>query len=202
MLSLDNAMDESEMRAFVERLGRMLGHRDAGIPLMAEPKLDGAGVELVYEDGRFIRGLTRGDGIAGEEISANLLQIPSIPGALDERGQPAPGVASIRGEVVLPTAAFKRLNALRVERELEPFANPRNAAAGGLRQIHDVDTLRLRSLEFRAYAIEDGRPETLETQEGLLATLAGWGFLVSPESTLCADLSSAIEFHDSLRPTS
>lgn len=195
MLSLDNAMDEGEFAAFLDRIGRLLEIDGASLPLIAEPKLDGAGVELIYRNGKFAQGLTRGDGTVGEDITANLRQVLSVPLQLETSVAKAPKEMSIRGEVVLPTAAFKRLNKQRVERDVEPFANPRNAAAGGLRQLNDVDHGRLRSLEFRAYALQDGRPEALTTQLEVLELLETWGFLVSPESTLCLDLTSAVAFH-------
>lgn len=197
MLSLDNAMDEGEMRAFVDRIARMLDREEA-ISLAAEPKLDGAGVELIYRAGKLERGLTRGDGSVGEDVTANLRHLISIPLALEEKGAALPPLVSIRGEVVLPIAAFKRLNERRVARELEPFANPRNAAAGGLRQLHDIDVERLRSLEFRAYSIADGRPDTLATQSDILACLADWGFVVSPECEVCADVDAAVAYHQAL----
>ena len=204
MLSLDNAMDADEMRAFDDRMKRMLaeaGARDSGsLEYAAEPKLDGAGVELVYEEGRFARGLTRGDGQTGEDVTANLRHVLSIPLALDvEKGRPAPSLLSVRGEVVLPLPAFERLNSARREVEQEPFANPRNAAAGSLRMIHDVDLKRLRSLEFRAYAVAEGRPEDITTQMDVLAMLDGWDFVVTPESRLCRGADEAIAFHDELR---
>jgi len=199
MLSLDNAMEEAEFLAFLERIARLLDReKDAPLPLMAEPKLDGAGVELIYRAGRFERGLTRGDGSVGEDITANLRQVLSVPLVLEEIDGRMPAEISVRGEVVLPTAAFKRLNARRIARELEPFANPRNAAAGGLRQLHEIDTGRLRSLEFRAYALEDGRPKDVRTQLAILERLEAWGFLLSPESALCADADSAVRFHKKL----
>lgn len=197
MLSLDNAMDEAEMRAFADRIARMLEHEGA-IPFAAEPKLDGAGVELIYRKGRFERGLTRGDGSVGEDVTANLKHVLSVPLQLVDDGEPTPELLSIRGEVVLPIAAFKRLNERRVERELEPFANPRNAAAGGLRQLHDIDVDRLRSLEFRAYALADGRPDGLETQSEILGCLESWGFIVSPECGRCDDVDAAVAYHEDL----
>ncbi|MFP6607449.1 MAG: NAD-dependent DNA ligase LigA [Myxococcota bacterium] len=204
MLSLDNAMDADEMRAFDDRMKRMLAEAGAGdsgsLEYAAEPKLDGAGIELVYEEGRFARGLTRGDGQTGEDVTANLRHVLSIPLALDvEKGRPAPSILSVRGEVVLPLPAFERLNSARREVEAEPFANPRNAAAGSLRMIHDVDLKRLRSLEFRAYAVAEGRPEDITKQMDVLAMLDGWDFLVTPESRLCRGADEAIAFHDELR---
>ncbi|MCS5638643.1 MAG: NAD-dependent DNA ligase LigA, partial [Myxococcota bacterium] len=194
MLSIDNAMDADELRAFDQRIRRMLGTDDE-LEYVGEAKLDGSGVELVYVDGRFSQGLTRGDGRTGEDVSVNLREIPSIPRSLAESNSPLPPLASIRGEVVLPLSAFAALNEARRQRELEPFANPRNAAAGSLRQIHDIDLERLRSLEFRAYAVAEGLPETAATQSDSLAALRGWGFIVSPESQLCAGVDGAEQFY-------
>ncbi|MEO1913381.1 MAG: NAD-dependent DNA ligase LigA, partial [Myxococcales bacterium] len=176
----------------------MLDWDDKPLAMMAEPKLDGAGVELIYRDGTFERGLTRGDGTVGEDITGNLRHLLSVPLRLSSGQTKPPTLMSIRGEVVLPTAAFKRLNASRVERELEPFANPRNAAAGGLRQLNDIDHDRLRSLQFRAYALEDGRPKKFMKQFEILECLEEWGFLVSPECALCDDAQSAVAFHKNL----
>ncbi|MBW2245328.1 MAG: NAD-dependent DNA ligase LigA [Deltaproteobacteria bacterium] len=195
MLSLDNAMDADEMRAFEERIRRALD-REGPVAFLAEPKLDGAGVELVYEAGALSVGSTRGDGRMGEDVTANLRQLGSIPMQL--AGDPAdhPTRLSVRGEIVLPRAAFARLNEDRVARELEPFVNPRNAAAGALRMLHDVDLLRLRSLEFRAYAVAEGLPEGLQRQEQVLELLRSFGFRVSPECRTCPDVEAAITTHE------
>jgi len=194
MLSLDNAMDTDELRAFDERVRRMLETEDP-LEYTIEPKLDGAGVELVYEDGVLAVGSTRGDGRVGEDVTANLRLSHSIPLALEGR---APGRISVRGEAVLPIARFERLNAKRLARELEPFANPRNAAAGALRQLHDIDRGRLRALAFRAYALGEGVPKSAETQSGILDTLAAWGFEVSQERSVCRDVDEVIERHEAL----
>jgi DNA ligase (NAD+) len=214
MLSLDNAMEADEMRAFHERVGRMLADAETGagaaedpeasdltgLEYAAEPKLDGAAVELVYESGRLVRGLTRGDGQTGEDVTANLRRVLSIPLALDtETGLPTPPLLSVRGEVVLPLAAFERLNDARREAGEEPFANPRNAAAGSLRMLHDVDLRRLRSLDFHAYAVAEGRPEDVTEQMQALALLTGWGFKISPGSKLCRGVDEAIAFHEQMR---
>jgi DNA ligase (NAD+) len=197
MLSLDNAMDADELRSFDERIRRILD-REGAIAFAVEPKLDGAGVELVYEGGVLRVGSTRGDGHAGEDVTANLKQLLSIPLALDGRRVPVPSVVSVRGEVVLPLRHFERLNAARRARGDEPFVNPRNAAAGALRQIHDVDLARLRVLEFRAYSIGEGLPEGVATQIGVLETLAAWGLQVSPDPALCADLDAADAYHQKM----
>jgi len=197
MLSLENAMDEAEMRAFDERVRRVLA-TDAAVEYAGEPKLDGAGVELVYADGELEVGSTRGDGRTGEDVTANLRHVRNIPLALRGRKGGRPGRVSVRGEVVLPLAAFRRLNEARAARDEEPFANPRNAAAGALRQLHDVDLRRLGALEFRAYAIAEGAPASVRTQMDVLDQLAEWGFTVSPECAQCDDASAAIAYHAKL----
>jgi DNA ligase (NAD+) len=198
MLSLANAMEADELRAFDERLRRML-ERDDSLDYVGEPKLDGSGVELIYEDGRFSQGLTRGDGQVGEDVTVNLRQIPSIPAELTRDGAPVPPVASVRGEVVMPLATFESLNRGRREREEEPFANPRNAAAGSLRQIHNIDLERLRGLEFRAYALAEGTPEESTRQWEILEALRSWGFVVSSESRVCQGVDAAIALHAELQ---
>ena len=192
MLSLDNAMDEAEFCAFDERIRRLLGS-ESPVEYVAELKLDGAAVELVYEDGVLAAGATRGDGRIGEDVTANLRHVLSIPQSI--AAAQAPPRASIRGEVVLPLRAFRRLNRLREERGDDPFVNPRNAAAGSLRQREDVDIERLRSLEFRAYAIAEGLPAEVATQAATLDVLRAWGFLVSAECEVCADLDAALAFY-------
>jgi len=194
MLSLDNAMNADEMRAFDERVRRELGEENP-VSYVGEPKLDGAGVELVYRQGVLAVGATRGDGLVGEDVTANLKRSPSIPLAL--RGE-APARVSVRGEVALPIAAFERLNQARLARGLEPFANPRNAAAGSLRQLHEIDVQRLRSLEFRAYALGEGIPKGIASQAQVLEQLAAWGFLVSPDSEVCEDVDAVIAYHEKM----
>jgi DNA ligase (NAD+) len=197
MLSLDNAMDADELRGFEERIRRFLD-REGAIAFAVEPKLDGAGVELVYQDAVLRVGSTRGDGRVGEDVTANLKQLLSVPLKLDDSRIPVPEVISVRGEVVLPIRHFQRLNAARRERGEEPFVNPRNAAAGALRQIHDIDLARLRVLEFRAYSIGEGLPEGVATQTEVLEALAAWGLQVSPDHVLCADVDAAIAYHEKM----
>ncbi len=200
MLSLDNVTSAEEMRAFEQRILRALD-REGPVAFLAEPKLDGLGVELVYEKGRLGVGATRGDGHVGEDVTANLRQLGSIPLQLVGPAEGHPQRLSVRGEVVLPIAAFRRLNRRREARGLEPFVNPRNAAAGAVRMLHDVDLERLRSLEFRGYAIAEGLPAHLERQEQVLELLRGWGFLVTPESRVCADVEEAIATHEEFLAT-
>ncbi len=197
MLSLSNAMNEAELRAWDERIRRQLD-RDEAVALVVEPKLDGVGVELVYQDGAFLLGATRGDGAVGEDVSANLKMLLSVPLQLAGPEAQCHGRVSVRGEVLLPLRAFERLNRLRRGRELEPFANPRNAAAGALRMLHDVDIERLRALEFRAYTAAEGLPKEVTRQSEILERLKDWGFLVSPETALCKNLKTAIARHQKL----
>ncbi len=194
MRSLDNAMDEEQLRAFALRVARQLDRSDA-IAFVAEPKLDGAAVELVYEHGQLTIGATRGDGQAGEDVSANLRQIFAVPLAL---GGEAPARVSVRGEVVLPLRAFRRLNLRRSARGLEPFANPRNAAAGSLRQLHELDLERLRSLSFYAYALGEGVPAGVTSQWAVLEQLARWGFATSPGAERVVGLEAALTYHRGL----
>ena len=193
MLSLDNAMDEAELRAFDERVRRLL-ERDDPVDYAVEPKLDGAGIELVYEGGALRVGATRGDGRIGEDVTANLSLAQGIPRALPKG---VPERVSVRGEVVLPLASFERLNAGRLERGLEPFANPRNAAAGSLRQLHDIDRERLRALEFCAYSLGEGIPRGVETQDAVLEKLASWGFTTRVEG-VCRGVEAVLEAHAAL----
>ncbi|MBY0400984.1 NAD-dependent DNA ligase LigA, partial [Myxococcota bacterium] len=195
MLSLENAMNADEMRAFDARVRRLLGSDDE-LDYVAEPKLDGSGIELIYEHGRFVQGLTRGDGQTGEDVTANLRHVATIPDRL--AGDAPPPIASVRGEIVLPLAAFERLNAKRAEAGLRPFENPRNAAAGSLRQIHDLDLERLGSLEFRAYALAEGQPDGITRQREVLDWLRRFGFFVSPECGLARGAGEAIAFNEAL----
>ena len=201
MLSLDNALDAEELRAFDERVRRALG-AEGPVEYVGEPKIDGAGIELVYESGLLAVGSTRGDGQVGEDVTANLRAVRSIPlripGPDAARARAVPARVSVRGEVAIPLARFERLNERRREAGLEPFANPRNAAAGSLRQLHEIDRARLAALEFRAYALGEGVPAGVRTQAEVLETLAGWGFLVSAGWQRCADAEAAIAYHERL----
>ena len=195
MLSLDNAMNADEMRSFDARVRKLLGTNDE-IEYVAEPKLDGSGIELIYEAGRFVQGLTRGDGQTGEDVTVNLRHVGSIPERL--AAERPPKIASVRGEIVLPLAGFERLNEKRRQAGLRPFENPRNAAAGSLRQIHDIDLERLASLEFRAYALAEGRPDAITRQHEVLRQLRDWGFVVSPETGRVCGADEAIAFKERL----
>ena len=187
MLSLANAFDEAELSAWEERNARLMPEvRAAGY--VTEVKIDGTAVNLTYEDGRLVLGTTRGNGVIGEDVTANLRTIHDVPLVLKGKGFPA--LAEIRGEVYLPYESFRRTNA---QRELagEPlFANPRNAAAGALRQLDPAAT-RKRRLGCFAFAIEaiDGTvPARTHWEE--LELLAAWGFAVEPNRAVLPDLAA------------
>ena len=151
MLSLDNAFSAGEVRNFDERIRRHLGLSGA-VEYVAEPKIDGLAVELVYEDGLFIQGSTRGDGVRGEEITQNLRTIKSLPLRLIAAHGPMPQRLEVRGEVYMTKRDFQRLNARREEEGEPTFANPRNASAGSLRQL-DPRITAGRPLQIFCYGI-------------------------------------------------
>ena len=192
MLSLENAFSRAEMNAFADRAARFLNHHDP-IPLFAEPKLDGLAVELVYEQGEFQVGATRGDGVTGEDITANLRTIATIPSRL--HGPLAKmKTLSIRGEVCMPVAAFLGLNQRREQNGEPAFANPRNAAAGSLRQLDSRITAG-RELVFFAYAVADPAAiDGCETHSDIMALLWDAGLRVPPLGRICADLDE-VEDH-------
>ena len=186
MLSLANAFSSEELIEWEERNARILPEvRAAGYA--AEIKIDGAAVSLTYEDGRLTVGATRGNGIVGENITANIRTIADVPLALKGRGWPR--LMEVRGEVYMPYAGFQRVNEER-ERQGEPiFANPRNAAAGGLRQL-DPALTRRRRLRLFAFAVEpiEGQIKA-RTHWEVLDLMDGWGFQVEPSRQRFADLS-------------
>lgn len=173
MLSLDNAFDEGELAEFDRRVRERLGANR--IAYMAEPKLDGLSVNLRYEQGRLVQGGTRGDGQVGEDITANIRTLRTIP--LRLRGEGWPNLIEVRGEIVIRKADFERLNRFRLEAGERPFANPRNAAAGSLRQLDPRVTAR-RPLTFFAFGIGESRESVAQRQSEILERLRGWGFRV------------------------
>jgi DNA ligase (NAD+) len=188
MLSLANAFTEDELVAWEERNARLAPEVTAG-GYTLEVKIDGTAVSLTYENGVLKIGATRGNGVIGEVVTANLRTVPDVPLALQGSGWPA--LMEVRGEVYLSKQAFERLNARR-EKAGEPlFANPRNAAAGALRQL-DSRVTRERGLRFWAFAAETPRGSLpLKTQQELLETLASWGFPVEPHRRRARGLAAA-----------
>ena len=190
MLSLDNAMAEEDLREFEARLARAL---PAITPeYVCEPKIDGLGVALLYERGRFVRGATRGDGRIGEDITQNLRTIKSIPARL---AGPLEGATrlEVRGEVYMPREAFARLNAGLEEAGQSVFANPRNAAAGAVRQ-KDPAVTAARPLEIFLYHVSVLEPPGFRSQWERLEALRRSGFRVNPRSERCRDLEAVLAY--------
>ena len=196
MQSLANAMDSDELLAFHDRLIRRLGKEQA-IEYIAEPKLDGLAVELVYENGQFVNGSTRGDGTTGEDITQNLKTIRAIPLALRVETQSAPALLEVRGEVFISKDDFKKLNKQQEENDKPVFANPRNAAAGSLRQL-DSGITATRPLSIFCYQAGVVEGTTFETHSEFLAALQNWGFPVNPEIKILNGIEEAITFHSNL----
>jgi len=151
MLSLDDAFSPEEVEEFDQRIKKFL-NSDAEIEYTLEPKMDGLAVELVYENGIFSLGSTRGDGFKGEDVTANLRTIPAVPLKLLQRHRPTPRLLEVRGEVYMERRAFERLNRERRKSGEPPFANPRNAAAGSLRQL-DPKITASRPLQIYCYLL-------------------------------------------------
>ena len=197
MLSLDNVFSAAELAAFDEKIHRYL-QMDDEIIYVAEPKMDGLAVELIYEDGLFVLGSTRGDGHVGEDITAQLRTVQTIPLRLrPDSGQPVPASLSVRGEVFLTRAGFAELNRQREEQGEPLFANPRNAAAGSLRQL-DPRVTAGRPLSFFVYAVGDTSVTPCASQGELFDYLAGLGFRVNPLIRRNATLADVREQYDRL----
>ena len=193
MLSLDNAFDDDDVREFAERVRRFLGLKNGeAVELVAEPKIDGLSIALRYEKGRFVQGATRGDGEMGEDVTANLRTVGDIPKAL--KGTDIPDVLEVRGEVYMRRDEFLTLNARRTAEGEPPFANPRNAAAGSVRQL-DPKITAGRPLHFFAYALGEVSGPIAKTHWELLQQLKSWGFPVNPLAKLCADIDAVLAFY-------
>lgn len=195
MLSLDNAFSEDELRAFHDRVQRNLPP-DEAVRYTAEPKLDGIAVELVYEDGRLATASTRGDGFVGEQITQNVITIPAVPLVLRDRRL---ALLEVRGEVFLSHEGFRRLNAERLEQGLPLFANPRNAAAGSLRQL-DPAVTAARPLEIFFYGT--GRYSDMEVSDShwqMLCTLKDLGLRINPLIRPQIGIDEAIEYYRRLQ---
>ncbi len=196
MLSLGNAFNDEELRDFDQRVRERLDV-SGSINYVAEPKLDGLAVSLVYENGELVRGATRGDGETGEDITANVRTIKSIP--LRLRGDEPPALMEVRGEVVMTHRGFADLNRRQQEAEQKTFANPRNAAAGSLRQLDSRITAQ-RPLEFYAYSLAQLEGENWpDRHSAILERLRQWGLRVNPEVKLCDGVDALLAFyHDIL----
>ncbi|MFH1081556.1 MAG: NAD-dependent DNA ligase LigA [Pseudomonadota bacterium] len=205
MLSLANAFSETDIRDFDGRIKRLLGRTDA-IRFVVEPKLDGVAVNLVYELGVFTTGSTRGDGAVGEDVTQNLRTIQTLP-LMVVSGEGIPTVIpermEIRGEVYIEREAFKGLNRRRLESGEPLFANPRNAAAGSLRQLDSRITAQ-RPLNIFCYAVGQVRGRRFQSQQDALDTLKNWGFPVNPQIREALNIDDCIAYYhqmDALRAT-
>ncbi|MFQ6116406.1 MAG: NAD-dependent DNA ligase LigA, partial [bacterium] len=196
MLSLDNAFDEGEVREFDDRIKRLLG-TTKDIEYIAEPKLDGLAVELVYVNGVFNIGSTRGDGVTGEDITQNLRTIKSIPLRLFENDIKLPERLEVRGEVILRIKEFEQLNRQR-EKAGEPlFANPRNAAAGSLRQL-DSRITASRPFDIFCHSIGQVIGFTFDTHLQFLETISKWGLKVNPLKRKCKGITEIFDFYQQM----
>lgn len=195
MLSLDNAFDAADFGEFCARARRFLGlASEASLSFVGEPKIDGLSINLTYEHGRFVRGATRGDGQEGEDVTANLKTIKSVPDRL--RGH-APALIEIRGEVFMTKADFLAMNETQTKAGQKVFANPRNAAAGSLRQL-DPSITASRPLSLFAYAMGEASEAVAETHWQYLQRLKAWGFHVNPLSKQLPDEAAAAAFQQDM----
>lgn len=198
LLSLQNAFSEAEVRDWYARVVRLLAREvgDVRPPLVAEPKVDGLALALTYERGRLVLAATRGNGRVGEDVTAHartIRDIPLVVPAGRSDGPEVPERFEVRGEVYLPKSRWERLNARLAAEGGRPFANPRNAAAGSLRQLDPRVTAR-RGLRFFAYGLGPTSGDRPEAQHEALAWLAAWGFPTNPETRLCATIDDAVAF--------
>lgn len=196
MLSLDNGFEDEDVHAFFDRARRFLGlSPDEPIEIVAEPKIDGLSATLEYHKGRFVLGATRGDGSEGEDITVNLKTIKDIPDVVSSSD--FPDVTEIRGEVYMRHEDFMTLNKERESKGLPLFANPRNAAAGSVRQL-DSKVTASRPLKFFAYACDEYSPFHVNTHWEYLEKLKGWGFVVNPLARLCKDAEEVLSYYKEL----
>ena len=192
MLSLANAFDDADVHEFTARVRRFLNLGEAEtVALVAEPKIDGLSASLRYENGKLITGATRGDGAVGEDITRNLSTIDEIPQVLSGD---VPDIVEVRGEVYMRKDEFAALNRAQEEAGKKPFANPRNAAAGSLRQL-DASITAARKLHFFAYAWGEMSAPVADTQSGFGQKLRDWGFATNPLAGLCQTTEAALALY-------
>ncbi len=196
MLSLDNGFEDQDVYDFMDRVRRFLNiSRETPLELVAEPKIDGLSSTLEYHKGRFALGATRGDGLVGEDITLNLATLKDIP--KDIKAQDFPPLTEVRGEVYMRHEDFTNMNKEREAQGLPFFANPRNAAAGSVRQLDPQITAR-RPLKFFAYACDDYTPFAVQTHWEFLEKLKKWGFVVNPLAKICHTPEEVLAYYHEL----
>src|SRR5262245_7427582 len=189
MLSLDNTYSEDELREFEQRIFRIVGPRE--MTYVVELKIDGLSMALHYERGRLVRGVTRGDGVRGDDVTPNVRAIKAVPLALSGEGVPAE--LEVRGEVFLPRSRFEAINREREERGEEPFANPRNSAAGTIKTL-DTRVVASRGLDIYLYSVAHVKGVALRGQWEALTGLRSWGLKTNETSRLCHGLDEVLAF--------
>jgi DNA ligase (NAD+) len=193
MLSLGNAFTEEDVADFIVRVRRFLGlAADAVVELTAEPKIDGLSISLTYEGGRLVQAATRGDGTEGENVTPNVMTVKQIPRRLTGKG--APDLIEVRGEIYLRHDDFEKLNAEQAAAGAKIFANPRNAAAGSLRQLDSSITAR-RPLRFFAYGWGAASTLPADTQSGVYERFEQWGLPLNPLMRVCRNVEDVLAFH-------
>ena len=194
MLSLGNAFSEQDMIDFDRRIRE--GVEEKNVEYAAEPKLDGLAISLLYENGLLVRAATRGDGRTGEDVTLNIRTIDAIP--LKLRGENYPAVIEIRGEVVMPKSGFDKLNRQQLEKGEKPFVNPRNAAAGSLRQL-DPQVTATRPLSFYSYGVGLIKGMSLPNKHSvMMGKLKLWGLRINPESRVVKGVKGCLEYYEQL----
>src|SRR2546423_3827094 len=193
MLSLQNAFSDEDVTDFVTRIRRFLNLKeDEALVFTAEPKIDGLSMSLRYEDGALVRAATRGDGEEGEDVTANIKTLKEVPHQI--KGKNPPAICEVRGEVYMTKTEFLELNKRQAEADEQVFANPRNSAAGSLRQ-KDAAITASRSLHFFAYAWGQMSALPADTQSGMLKWLAASGFKTNALWKLCKSADELLGFH-------
>ena len=192
MLSLDSTKDPEEVRRFHDRILKAVEGEE--VDYLLEPKLDGVSMELVYEDGRLTRAVTRGNGRQGEGVTENVRTIPSVPLRLREEERASPSFLSVRGEILMRLSAFEALNQSLLEHGQEPFANPRNATSGAIRQL-DASITAKRPLELLAYDILEVRGASFRTDLAGVEALRQWGLPVPERVTVARSVEEILDYH-------
>ncbi len=199
MLSLGNGFSKDDIADFLDRVRRFLNMEEgAELAVVAEPKIDGLSISLSYEQGVLVRAATRGDGQVGENVTANVRTINEIPHTL--KGKNLPDSLDVRGEIYMAHEDFEILNANQLERGAKVFANPRNAAAGSLRQL-DSSVTAQRVLKFFAYSVAEPNKLALETHFEILSAFESWGFPINPLTKLCHNVDELMAVYEGIEKT-